>query len=150
MKNKIARTLCLSLLVVSLASASAFAQASNGAGAGKPVVSVSYYKLPPGRQDEWLALYKKYHLPIMKYRERAWPGHQRNRIHARDPSAQPVVGYRDHYRRASAGKEAESGENTGRADPQSFRRSRRLREGRKSSLGHDPGALGRTMDRSRH
>ncbi len=67
MKNKIARTLCLSLLVVSLASASAFAQASNGAGAGKPVVSVSYYKLPPGRQDEWLALYKKYHLPIMKY-----------------------------------------------------------------------------------
>jgi hypothetical protein len=67
MKNKIARTLCLSLLVVSLASASAFAQASNGAGAGKPVVSVSYYKLPPGRQDEWLALYKKYHLPIMQY-----------------------------------------------------------------------------------
>jgi len=67
MKNKIARTLCLSLLVISLASASAFAQAPNGAGAGKPVVSFSFYKLPPGRQDEWLALYKKYHLPIMKY-----------------------------------------------------------------------------------
>jgi hypothetical protein len=67
MKNKIARTLCLSLLVVSLAPASAFAQAPNGAGAGKPVVSVSFYKLPPGRQDEWLALYKKYHLPIMQY-----------------------------------------------------------------------------------
>lgn len=43
------------------------AQANNGAAAGKNVVSVSYYKLPPGRQDEWLALYKKYHLPIMKY-----------------------------------------------------------------------------------
>src|SRR5271165_2818178 len=69
MKNKIATTLYLSLLVASLtfASASAFAQASNGAGVGKPVVSVSFYKLPPGRQDEWLALYKKYHLPIMKY-----------------------------------------------------------------------------------
>lgn len=43
------------------------AQASNGAAAGKPVVSVSYYKLPPGRQDEWLALYKKYHYPIMQW-----------------------------------------------------------------------------------
>ncbi len=67
MKNKIARTLSIFLLVVSWASASAFAQAPNGAGAGKPVVSFSFYKLPPGRQDEWLALYKKYHLPIMKY-----------------------------------------------------------------------------------
>jgi hypothetical protein len=28
---------------------------------------VAYYKTPPGRQDEWLALYKKYHYPIMQY-----------------------------------------------------------------------------------
>ena len=45
----------------------AYGQATNGAGAGKPVVSVSFYKLPPGRQDEWLALYKKYHYPIMQW-----------------------------------------------------------------------------------
>jgi hypothetical protein len=45
----------------------AFAQAQNGRGAGKERVSVSYYKTPPGRQDEWLALYKKYHRPIMQY-----------------------------------------------------------------------------------
>ena len=43
------------------------AQAQNGRGAGKQRVGVSYYKTPPGRQDEWLALYKKYHRPIMQY-----------------------------------------------------------------------------------
>jgi hypothetical protein len=48
----------------------ASAQGSNGAGTGKPVVSVDFYKLPPGRQDEWLALYKKWHYPIMQW-ERA-------------------------------------------------------------------------------
>jgi len=45
----------------------AFGQANNGAGEGKPEVHVSYYKLPPGRQDEWLALYKKYHYPIVQH-----------------------------------------------------------------------------------
>ena len=55
----------LSLCIVS--SVPAFAQANNGAGEGKPEVHVDYYKLPPGRQDEWLALYKKYHYPIMRY-----------------------------------------------------------------------------------
>ena len=55
------------LILSSLGSVVAFAQASNGAGTGKDVVSVSFYKLPAGRQDEWLALYKKYHFPIMKY-----------------------------------------------------------------------------------
>jgi len=39
----------------------ALAQANNGAGEGKPEVHVDFYKLPPGRQDEWLALYKKSH-----------------------------------------------------------------------------------------
>lgn len=43
------------------------AQAQNGRGVGKPRVGVSYYKTPPGRQDEWLALYKKYHRPIMEH-----------------------------------------------------------------------------------
>jgi hypothetical protein len=50
-----------------LASDAVLAQAQNGRGAGKQKVSVSYYKTPPGRQDEWLALYKKYHRPIMQY-----------------------------------------------------------------------------------
>lgn len=32
----------------------------------RPRVGVSYYKVPPGKQDEWLALYKKWHRPIME------------------------------------------------------------------------------------
>jgi hypothetical protein len=50
-----------------LGSAVALAQANNGAGEGKPEVHVDFYKLPPGRQDEWLALYKKAHFPMMKW-----------------------------------------------------------------------------------
>jgi hypothetical protein len=53
--------------VNSLGSVAAFAQADNGAGEGKPEVHVDFYKLPPGRQDEWLALYKKAHFPMMKW-----------------------------------------------------------------------------------
>lgn len=33
----------------------------------RPRLSVSYYKTPPGKQDEWLALYIKWHRPIMEY-----------------------------------------------------------------------------------
>ncbi len=43
------------------------AQAMSGRNIGTNRVSVSYYKTPPGRQDEWLALYKKYHRPIMDF-----------------------------------------------------------------------------------
>jgi hypothetical protein len=43
------------------------AQAMSGRNFGHNRVSVSYYKTPPGRQDEWLALYKKYHRPIMDF-----------------------------------------------------------------------------------
>jgi hypothetical protein len=57
----------LGMILTVLCLPGTFAQGNNGAGTGKNVVSVSFYKLPPGRQDEWLALYKKYHLPIMKY-----------------------------------------------------------------------------------
>ncbi|MGY0558690.1 MULTISPECIES: hypothetical protein [unclassified Lysobacter] len=45
----------------------ASAQAQNGRGVGKNQVSLSYYKTPPGKQDEWLALYKQYHKPIVQY-----------------------------------------------------------------------------------
>lgn len=33
----------------------------------RPRISVSYYKTPAGKQDEWLALYLKWHRPIMDY-----------------------------------------------------------------------------------
>ncbi len=32
----------------------------------RPRVGVSYYKVPPGKHDEWLALYQKWHRPIME------------------------------------------------------------------------------------
>ncbi|MBS0364831.1 MAG: hypothetical protein JSR67_03290 [Proteobacteria bacterium] len=44
-----------------------YAQAMAGRDIGGNRVSIDYYKAPPGRQDEWLALYKKYHRPIMDY-----------------------------------------------------------------------------------
>lgn len=50
-----------------LASVATLAQANNGAGESKPQVHVDSYKLPPGRQDEWLALYKKADLLMMKW-----------------------------------------------------------------------------------
>jgi hypothetical protein len=51
-------------------STTARAQATIGAGDGKNTISVDFYKVPPGRQDDWLALYKKYHYPIMQYQRR--------------------------------------------------------------------------------
>ena len=42
-------------------------QAMAGRELGTKKVSVDYYKAPPGRQDEWLAAYKKYHRPIMDF-----------------------------------------------------------------------------------
>lgn len=44
----------------------ASAQAQNGRGAGLHRVSIGYYKVPPGRHDEWLALYKRWHRPIIE------------------------------------------------------------------------------------
>jgi len=58
----------LAALSVPLAAAPAAAQAMNGRQLpDRPVVSVGYYKTPPGMQDEWLALYLKWHRPIMDY-----------------------------------------------------------------------------------
>ena len=58
--------LCVWILGV-FSPAPSFSQANNGAGEDKPEVHVDFYKLPPGRQDEWLALYKKSHFPMMKW-----------------------------------------------------------------------------------
>lgn len=58
------------LSVATVAAGSAPAQAQAMAGRqlpDKPRISVSYYKTPPGKQDEWLALYLKWHRPIMEY-----------------------------------------------------------------------------------
>jgi hypothetical protein len=52
---------------VAIFSHRAGAQAMVGRDIGTNRVSVDYYKAPPGRQDEWLALYKKYHRPIMDF-----------------------------------------------------------------------------------
>ena len=52
------------IVSVGFCSPLAGAQATIGAGDGKNTMSVDFYKVPPGKQDEWLALYKKYHYPI--------------------------------------------------------------------------------------
>jgi len=58
----------ISLLLACLAFApSAFAQAANGNGGCADRVLVSYYKIKAGRQDEWLALYQKWHRRVMLY-----------------------------------------------------------------------------------
>lgn len=49
-----------------LAAPELLAQAQNGRGNGLNRVSIGYYKVPPGRHDEWLALYQKWHRPIMQ------------------------------------------------------------------------------------
>lgn len=54
-------TACLALVPTA-----AIAQSPNGATAGKPVIGMSYYKVPPGQHDEWLALFKKWHYPLIQ------------------------------------------------------------------------------------
>jgi hypothetical protein len=61
------RNAVLVLAAILAVQSTAQAQATIGAGDGKNNVSVDFYKVPAGRQDEWLAIYRKYHLPIMKY-----------------------------------------------------------------------------------
>jgi len=62
----------LSSLALGLASfgaqAPVHAQAMAGrAIPGRPTLGISYYKIKAGKQDEWLALYIKWHKPIMDY-----------------------------------------------------------------------------------
>lgn len=38
-----------------------------GVGEDKPSLIVGYYVVPSGKEDEWLALYKKWHYPIMQH-----------------------------------------------------------------------------------
>lgn len=76
MRKTLSLALHASLLALSalptIGATPAFAQAMSGRElADRPRVSVSYYKTPPGKQDEWLALYLKWHRPIMDYQIKA-------------------------------------------------------------------------------
>lgn len=46
------------------------AQGLNGRGEGLPTMYISYYKVEPGKQDEWLALYKQFHKPFTDHQIR--------------------------------------------------------------------------------
>lgn len=66
--SKLASALLVGAVLAPLAPTSASAQALSGRTLpGKPRLGVSFYKTPPGKQDEWLALYLKWHRPIMEY-----------------------------------------------------------------------------------
>ena len=64
---RIAAAMLVALGAMNFDCRTAGAQAMSGRELGTNRVSVDYYKAPPGRQDEWLALYKKYHRPIMDF-----------------------------------------------------------------------------------
>ncbi|HMA00322.1 MAG TPA: hypothetical protein VKP66_20460 [Steroidobacteraceae bacterium] len=64
---RIAAAALITIGAMTLACNRVLAQAMAGRQLGTNRVSVDYYKAPPGRQDEWLALYKKYHRPIMDF-----------------------------------------------------------------------------------
>jgi hypothetical protein len=58
---------CIGAAMMSLISQPVHAQAMTGRDIGQNRVHVAYYRVPPGRQDEWLALYRKYHKPIVDF-----------------------------------------------------------------------------------
>lgn len=57
--------LCAAVAMMSFAGSPAHSQAMAGRDLGGYRIHIAYYRTPPGRQDEWLALFKKYHMPIM-------------------------------------------------------------------------------------
>jgi hypothetical protein len=71
--NMIKRTFCLwialgcsLLFTVPFSGPVVHAQTPTGYSGGT-VTNASFYHIAAGHQDEWLALYKKYHYPIMQY-----------------------------------------------------------------------------------
>jgi|HubBroStandDraft_6_1064221.scaffolds.fasta_scaffold876592_1 hypothetical protein len=58
---------CMVAAMMFLPSMPARTQAMAGRDIGQNHVHVAYYRTPAGRQDEWLALYKKYHKPIVDF-----------------------------------------------------------------------------------
>ena len=67
MTGRLIAVTCAVAAMLSIINNPAQAQAMSGRDIGMNSVHVAYYKTPPGRQDEWLAVYKKYHQPIMDY-----------------------------------------------------------------------------------
>ena len=55
------------LLVLLLAGGVGFGQGGNGRGACLNSYMLSYYKIRPGHYDEWMALFKEWHLPVVEY-----------------------------------------------------------------------------------
>jgi hypothetical protein len=62
----VASCLLLLALVMFPKSSPVHAQTPTGYSGGT-VTAAAFYRIAAGRQDEWLALYKKYHYPIMQY-----------------------------------------------------------------------------------
>lgn len=62
----VAARLLLLALVMFPKSSLVHAQTPTGYSGGT-VTGAAFYRIAAGRQDEWLALYKKYHYPIMQY-----------------------------------------------------------------------------------
>ena len=59
---------CFSLVsILLLASSFSFSQGQNGRGACLDSYMTSYYKVKPGYYDEWMDLFKKWHLPVVEY-----------------------------------------------------------------------------------
>ncbi len=58
-------TLCVAIAMASFAGRPAHSQAMAGRDLGGNRIHVAYYRTPPGRQDDWLALFERYHKPIM-------------------------------------------------------------------------------------
>lgn len=67
MTGRLTAITCAVAAMMFLTNKPTHAQAMSGRDIGMNSVHVAYYKTPPGRQDEWLAVYKKYHQPIMDY-----------------------------------------------------------------------------------
>lgn len=64
--KKLNAVLFLAVCLV-LFSVSSYGQGDNGRWACKTKTYVSYYKITPGKYDEWLYLFKKWHLPLVQY-----------------------------------------------------------------------------------
>ena len=64
------RVLPILVLVLSMllfGGSGALGQGGNGRGACMNSYMLSYYKVRPGFYDEWMALFKRWHLPVVEY-----------------------------------------------------------------------------------
>src|SRR5260370_27616745 len=86
--------LLLLLAIPSSGPTGLYAQTPTGYSWG-PVTNASFYHIAAGHQDEWLALYKKYHYPIMHCALKAGLGKSetlyKRGIHALSPARHFIV-----------------------------------------------------------